>query len=748
MDSLPDSLYMDYAARSSSSTSAAPPNNAGATSALSASELSKIRRLIPLVNLPRTRSEAITQLTNIFKANKVGGPELGLLLWECNGTMFSLLEELMSAYRLLHPPRLTMNDTKKVCNALVLIQCIAFILGKRVDLLNAQIPTYFYSYMNTESPASQYDYLRLSGLGVIGALVKETGPDTPNIVRYLLQAETVPVCLRCMEMGSDLTKSLIVPMVTQVATLILGRIFSQEEGKAYIGSFVDRFYVLTKALQKVVDEFTGIPPPALLRNILICYLRLNELSRLCRCSDALKRCYPMQLRHPAYLSYICDGTTRGLADQGCVSSTVHLHFTVITMISKPILQFHCDQQAMKLQVRIWDPGITRCDVLKQHLEDKANGAHSRSSSLGKPSLTWFFCDKNIAKFIHAISPTPASSMSSAEISIKPPNTTLSPFTYVEKSSNTHEAGKRSADDANDSQYWRYDVSKRQKGGGDDTEKLCFKFITSGSCPRGEKCHFRHDMDAREQSMRGVCFEFLNKGKCEKGEDCTYKHTLQEERSRSRECWFCLSSPNVESHLITSVGENCYCAIAKGPLVQDHVLILPIEHLPNTLSSPPECEVELVRFQNSLKAYFKSHKKEVVFFEWVYIKTSHANLQVIPIPVNRASAVQDIFNLAAEKLGFKFIVSKCDQSSKGRKLLRAQYDGKYSLFYVELPGGTILSHPVEENEKFPVQFGREVLAGLLNMADRADWRNCKLSKDEEIQMAERFKISFEEYDPNR
>lgn len=35
-----------------------------------------------------------------------------------------------------------------------------------------------------------------------------------------------------------------------------------------------------------------------------------------------------------------------------------------------------------------------------------------------------------------------------------------------------------------------------------------------------------------------------------------------------------------------------------------------------------------------------------------------------------------------------------------------------------------------------------------MADRADWRNCKLSKDEEIKMAERFKISFEEYDPNR
>lgn len=97
--------------------------------------------------------------------------------------------------------------------------------------------------------------------------------------------------------------------------------------------------------------------------------------------------------------------------------------------------------------------------------------------------------------------------------------------------------------------------------------------------------------------------------------------------RSKECWFCLSSPNVESHLITSIGEHCYCALAKGPLVPDHVLILPVEHLPNTLSSPPECEIELVRFQNSLRAYFKNQAKEVVFFEWVFIRATHANLQV-------------------------------------------------------------------------------------------------------------------------
>lgn len=49
----------------------------------------------------------------------------------------------------------------------------------------------------------------------------------------------------------------------------------------------------------------------------------------------------------------------------------------------------------------------------------------------------------------------------------------------------------------------------------------------------------------------------------------------------------------------------------------------------------------------------------------------------------------------------------DDSSEGRKMLQMKFDRKCSLFYVELPGGTILYHLVDENEKFPTQFGREV-----------------------------------------
>lgn len=119
-------------------------------------------------------------------------------------------------------------------------------------------------------------------------------------------------------------------------------------------------------------------------------------------------------------------------------------------------------------------------------------------------------------------------MSALEISMKPSNTTLSPYTYAERTAHAKEATKRPSDSA-DTQYWRYDVSqKRQKYGAGDGDKLCFKFVSSGSCPRGEKCNFQHDSDARQQYMRGVCFDFINKGKCERGPNCNFKHSLQDE----------------------------------------------------------------------------------------------------------------------------------------------------------------------------------------------------------------------------
>lgn len=58
--------------------------------------------------------------------------------------------------------------------------------------------------------------------------------------------------------------------------------------------------------------------------------------------------------------------------------------------------------------------------------------------------------------------------------------------------------------------------------------------------------------------------------------------------------------------------------------------------------------------------------------------------------------------------FLCLIFTDDDNLEGGRFSGMHLDGNQSLFYVEIPGGTTLSHVVEENEKFPAQFGREVI----------------------------------------
>lgn len=82
-----------------------------------------------------------------------------------------------------------------------------------------------------------FEYLRLTSLGVIGALVKI---DDSEVVSFLLQTEIIPLCLRIMETGSELSKT--------VATFIVQKILLDDLGLTYICSTSERFYAVCRFL--------------------------------------------------------------------------------------------------------------------------------------------------------------------------------------------------------------------------------------------------------------------------------------------------------------------------------------------------------------------------------------------------------------------------------------------------------------------------------------------------------------------
>jgi CCR4-NOT transcription complex subunit 9 len=98
----------------------------------------------------------------------------------------------------------------------------------------AHIPLYLYPFLNTVSRQRPFEYLRLTSLGVIGALVKI---DDSEVVNFLLQTEIIPLCLRIMETGSELSKT--------VATFIVQKILLDDLGLTYICSTSERFYAVS-----------------------------------------------------------------------------------------------------------------------------------------------------------------------------------------------------------------------------------------------------------------------------------------------------------------------------------------------------------------------------------------------------------------------------------------------------------------------------------------------------------------------
>jgi hypothetical protein len=56
--------------------------------------------------------------------------------------------------------------------------------------------------------------------------------------------------------------------------------------------------------------------------------------------------------------------------------------------------------------------------------------------------------------------------------------------------------------------------------------------------------------------------------------------------------------------------------------------------------------------------------------------------------------------------------------------------KDGFFRVELPGDKVMVCPIPADQRVDMQFGRIVLADVLGLSDRAHWRRCVKTSEEE------------------
>lgn len=269
----------------------APQASQLTASQLSATDREKVYEWILELASPDSREHALLELS---KKREVVA-DLAPMLWNSFGTIAALLQEIVNIYPMINPPNLSAHQSNRVCNALALLQCVASHPETRSPFLQAHIPLFLYPFLHTTSKTRPFEYLRLTSLGVVGALVKT---DDQEVINFLLTTEIIPLCLRIMESGSELSKT--------VATFILQKILLDEIGLSYICQTYERFSHVAMILGKMVLALSKEPSPRLLKHVVRCYLRLSDNPRA---REALRQCLPEFLKDSTFAACLKDDTS-------------------------------------------------------------------------------------------------------------------------------------------------------------------------------------------------------------------------------------------------------------------------------------------------------------------------------------------------------------------------------------------------------------------------------------------------------
>ncbi|KAJ5102662.1 hypothetical protein N7532_003191 [Penicillium argentinense] len=247
-----------------------------------------------------------------------------------------------------------------------------------------------------------------------------------------------------------------------------------------------------------------------------------------------------------------------------------------------------------------------------------------------------------------------------------------------------------------------------------------------------------------------------------------------------QCFFCLSNPNIAMHLITSIGNESYLTTAKGPLppknffpnlgFPGHILIIPLPHTP-TLNSISEAETRANTYAEMERYHTALHNMVVersggklgsVVWEVSRGNGIHTHWQFLPVPIELINdgLVEAAFMVEGDNLKYPRFstISTTDSSAEpgdffrvciwgaNAKAEKEKTEEKEAVEESSSPApNKTLNLDLSPDFRFDLQFGRRVMAKLLELDSRMDWRAANQSQAEEEADAEAFKAAFKKYD---
>jgi len=260
------------------------------------------------------------------------------------------------------------------------------------------------------------------------------------------------------------------------------------------------------------------------------------------------------------------------------------------------------------------------------------------------------------------------------------------------------------------------------------------------------------------------FRYANGGTPYERDHARHKRQRHQPPPRPEDCYFCLSNPKCETHMIASIGEDVYLTIAKGPLTMrstfpsldfpGHVLLIPLQHAANMSSiadgdTRRKTVAELQRYRGALQNMLVANSKDsegraqLGSVTWEISRGGgvHLHWQFLPVPIDlvQRGLVEAAFDVEAENSSYpKFV--------KTAKEIEEAEDGdflKVMIWSESLRKDIVL--PLDKSFRFDLQFGRRVLGKLLGLESRTHWRDCSQTQAEEEADAKALKEAFKKFD---
>lgn len=239
------------------------------------------------------------------------------------------------------------------------------------------------------------------------------------------------------------------------------------------------------------------------------------------------------------------------------------------------------------------------------------------------------------------------------------------------------------------------------------------------------------------------------------------------------CHFCFYNKDLQDHMIISINDKSYVTIAKGPLslpsgdmpFSGHCLVIPIEHIPklNNNHSPDarlfesQLYKEMIGYEKSIITMnYRKFGMCSIVFEINSERSIHYHKQIVPIPKHlilkfqnsldrqchynneriRGNAKLNFKKYKIEDLEFKNILD----NSKSNYI-------QFSIYETSEVEPRIFLAQFQVHERLDLQFGRRVLAYLLNLPKRVKWDSpeCLQTPEEETSEVEKFQKAYRDYD---